>query len=120
MIRVTSTKSFNAPGFSLISRFVVFATLLLTCLNPIYSQIGKNKKRPFRSILSSLPSGYSQVGTTQLYTSIVSDYYNSYTIDVMGKYQEKYYGSTYSNMGYRVAMKVNDNEAEYLDCKNGQ
>lgn len=84
------------------------------------SQVRKSKKKPFRSILSNLPSEYSQVGTTQLYTALIQGDYDCYNIDVMGKYQGNYYGSTYANMGYRIAMKVNNNNALYLDSKNGQ
>ena len=67
-----------------------------------------------KSIYYSLPSGYQQVGNTQLYYAI-----NGYRIDFIGQFQNQYYGSTYSDRGYGVALKVNDGYASEVDCLNG-
>lgn len=67
-----------------------------------------------KSVYYSLPSGYQQVGNTQLYYAI-----NGYRIDFIGQFQDQYYGSTYSDRGYGVALKVNDGYASEVDCLNG-
>lgn len=73
------------------------------------------KKAPAtRSVSSSLPSGYHQVGSTMLYYS-----QSSSSIDIIGTFDSRYYGSTYSNRGYKVAMKVGSNSAVSVDCLNG-
>ena len=66
-----------------------------------------------KSIYNSLPYGYQQVGNTQLY------YLKGTAIDFIGQFEKDYYGSTYYNRGYRVAMKVNDGYATQVDCQNG-
>lgn len=73
------------------------------------------KKAPAtRSVSSSLPSGYHQVGSTMLYYR-----QSSSSIDIIGTFNSRYYGSTYSNGGYRVAMKVGSSSAVSVDCLNG-
>lgn len=73
------------------------------------------KKAPAtRSVSSSLPSGYHQVGSTMLYYR-----QSSSSIDIIGTFDSRYYGSTYSNRGYKVAMKVGSNSAVSVDCLNG-
>lgn len=67
-----------------------------------------------RSISSTLPSGYMQVGNTQLYYK-----QSSSSIDFQGRFDNSYYGSTYSNKGYRVAMQVNNGTPTVVDCLNG-
>ena len=67
-----------------------------------------------KSIYYSLPSGYQQVGNTQLYYC-----YNGYRINFIGQFQGQYYGSTYSDRGYGVALKVNDGSATEVDCQYG-
>lgn len=80
---------------------------------PISAQV-KPKKVQTRSVNSSVPYGYTQVGNTQLY------YYKSAsTIDVQGCFGGLYYGSTYNNGGYRLAMQVNKGSATIVDCLNG-
>lgn len=80
---------------------------------PIHAQ-KKPRNEQFRSVSSSVPSGYMQVGNTMLYY-----YQSSSSIDVQGYYNGLYYGSTYSNLGYRLAMQVNDGSATSVDCLNG-
>lgn len=61
-----------------------------------------------------MPYGYTQVGNTMLYY-----HQSSSSIDVQGYYNGQYYGSTYSNGGYRVAMQVNNEPSIEVDCLNG-
>lgn len=63
------------------------------------------------SVNSSITSNYQQVGNTLLYC-----YQSSNSIDFMGLFSGMYYGSTYGNNGYRVAMQVGDNSAQQMDC----
>ena len=80
---------------------------------PIRAQV-KPKKVQTRSVNSSVPYGYTQVGNTQLY------YYKSTSsIDVQGCFGGLYYGSTYNNGGYKLAMQVNKGSATTVDCLNG-
>lgn len=67
-----------------------------------------------RSVSSGVPSGYAQVGNTLLYYK-----QSSYSIDIVGKFGNSYYGSTFSNGGYKVAMKVDNNPSVDVDCLNG-
>ncbi len=90
--------------------------LLLLCSMPIvsFAQSG-SKKGPSRAgRYSSLPSGYSQVGTTQLYYK-----QNSNAIDMIGYYNGYYYSSTYSDYGYKLSVRVGSNNATRVDCLNG-
>lgn len=63
---------------------------------------------------TSLPDGYVQVGTTKLYYKQYSD-----AIDIIGYYNGYYYSSTYADAGYRLAVKVGNNDAVRVDCLNG-
>ena len=74
-----------------------------------------------RGISSDMPGGYTQLGTTDLIynNQAYGSYVRQYCIDIQGKYNGKYYGSTFSNQGYSVAMQVGENAAEDLDCYNG-
>lgn len=67
-----------------------------------------------RTISSSVPSGYQQVGNTQLYYK-----QSTSSIDFQGRFDNKYYGSTYSNQGYKVAMQVNGGTPTTVNCLNG-
>lgn len=80
---------------------------------PIRAQ-KKARSAPLRSVSYNVPSGYTQVGNTMLYY-----YQSSASIDVQGCYNKQYYGSTYSNNGYRVAMQVNNGTPSQVDCLNG-
>lgn len=80
---------------------------------PIHAQ-KKPRNVQMRSVSSSVPYGYTQVGNTMLYY-----YQSSSSIDIQGCYNGQYYGSTYSNRGYRVAMQVNGGSATSIDCLNG-
>lgn len=98
-------------------RLVFVPLALLLCLIPsnAYAQQKAKKAPPLRaSRYSSLPSGYSQVGATQLYYKQTSS-----SIDVIGYYNGYYYSSTYSDAGYKVAMQVNNYSAINVDCLNG-
>lgn len=95
-------------------RLVLFV-VALSAVNTVDAQVEKKKAGAIaRSVLYDVPSEYQQVGNTLLYY-----YQTSYSIDIMGKFGDSFYGSTYSNGGYRVAMKVNDNSAVEVDCLTG-
>lgn len=95
---------------------LLWLSVLLCCTaNSAYAQGSPKKKAPNRaSRYSSLPSGYTQVGTTQLYIKTTAT-----GIDVIGAYGGYYYSSTYSDRGYKVAMQVGSNSAISVDCLNG-
>lgn len=86
--------------------------MMISNLSPTFAQ-SKKKYTSSRSI-SSTPNGYTQVGNTLLY---YRQELNS--IDFLGFFNDYYYGSTYGNGGYRVAMQVNDNLPSIMDCLNG-
>lgn len=80
---------------------------------PIHA-LQKPKKAPMHSVSSSVPYGYNQVGDTKLYY-----YQSSNSIDVQGFFNDLYYGSTYNNYGYHVAMQVNEGTPEIVNCLEG-
>lgn len=80
---------------------------------PIFAQEKPNKIQ-MRSVSYGVPSGYTQVGTTMLYY-----YQSSSSIDIQGCFNGMYYGSTFSNGGYRVAMQVNNGSSIEVDCLTG-
>ena len=67
-----------------------------------------------RMVSNSLPYGYRQLGLSDLYY-----YDDGWSVDVIGKFGNDYYSSTYSNGGYRSAMKVNQHSAVSGDFSNG-
>lgn len=94
-------------------------SFLLCCVfvGNVTAQEALKKKTPLsgsRSVDYSLPSGYGQVGSTLLYHR-----QSSSSIDFIGLFDSRYYGSTYSNGGYKVAMQVGNNSATSVDCLNG-
>ena len=102
---------------SVFQRMVIpwMALLLLGVVQNAYAQSGQ-RKAPVRraSRYSSLPSGYTQVGSTQLYYKQYSD-----AIDMIGYYNGYYYSSTYSDYGYKLSVQVGSNSATRVDCLNG-
>lgn len=66
----------------------------------------KKGKSQLRSIYSSVPSGYQQLGMSTLYYKQTSG-----AIDLIGQFGSQFYSSTYSNGGYKSAMKVGSNGA---------
>lgn len=76
-----------------------------------------------KAVHNNVPDGYTQLGTTDLYYSIKEGhiYVGSVTIgsiDLMGRYGDMFYSSTYGDYGYVVAMQVGDN-AVFADCQKG-
>lgn len=91
------------------------ALLLLGVVQNGYAQDGPKKTSAHRaSRYSYLPSGYTQVGSTQLYYK-----QNSNAIDMIGYYNGYYYSSTYSDYGYKLSVRVGTNSATRVDCLNG-
>ena len=77
-----------------------------------------------RSIQDTVPQGYTQLEGTQLFYSrkMGGVYVGSLSvgsIDLIGKFGDSYYSSTYGDFGYVVALKVDDYDASFADCLNG-
>ncbi len=90
------------------------SVLLCSAAIPAWAQ-GNPKKGPSRaSRYSYLPSGYTQVGTTQLYYK-----QNSNAIDIIGYYNGYYYSSTYADYGYKLSVQVDGYSATRVDCLYG-
>lgn len=84
----------------------------------------KANKAPTRTIFSGVPENYFQVGNTDLYYSrklghIFVGNVSVGSIDLIGKFGDNYYSSTYGDYGYVVAMQVGDNAAAFVDCLTG-
>lgn len=97
--------------FSNFSLLLLFLWFIATV--PIQAQ-KKPRMVQLQSVSYGVPSGYTQVGTTMLYYKQMSS-----AIDVQGCYNGQYYGSTYSNAGYRVAIQIDNGTATSVDCLNG-
>lgn len=76
-------------------------------------QAAKQKKAIRRAVFYDPPGGYGQVGSTDIFCR------ESYNFDFMGKFGDRYYSSTFSDTGYRLAMKVGDNYPFEVDQLNG-
>lgn len=91
------------------------ALLLLGVVQNVCAQNEPKQNSARRaSRYSYLPSGYNQVGSTQLYYKQHSD-----AIDMIGYYNGYYYSSTYSDYGYRLSVQVGTKSATRVDCLNG-
>lgn len=91
------------------------ALLLLGVVQNVCAQNEPKQNSARRaSRYSYLPSGYNQVGSTQLYCKQHSD-----AIDMIGYYNGYYYSSTYSDYGYRLSVQVGTKSATRVDCLNG-
>ncbi len=74
---------------------------------------GGQKKVIRKAVFGSVPDGYSRVGDTDLYLNQTSN-----SLDFYGLHAGSYYGSTFNNEGYKLAMSVNGTSAS-VDCANG-
>ena len=95
---------------------ILLIPILMCCITQgIYAQdVTKKSSSSRASKYSSLPSGYTKVGTTQLYYRQYSD-----AIDMIGYYNGYYYSSTYADYGYKLSVKVGNNSAVRVDCLSG-
>ena len=95
---------------------ILLIPILMCCITQgINAQDVPEKSSSSRaSQYPSLPGGYTQVGTTQLYYRQYSD-----AIDMIGYYNGYYYSSTYADYGYKLSIKVGNNSAVRVDCLNG-
>lgn len=93
--------------------FLLLGMMFSSIVVSVDAQKPKKTRSLARSVSSSMPYGYSSVGNTDLC------FLKAYNIDIQGKFNDLYYGSTYGNYGYGVAMKVGDGYAASLDCQNG-
>lgn len=87
---------------------------LLLCIGLVSVDAQKKVPQSKASIYSSLPSGYTRVGTTQLYKKTTAT-----AIDIIGAFGSKYYSSTYNDAGYKVALQVGSYSAVSVDCLSG-
>lgn len=94
--------------------FLLIGMMLSSIVVSADAQKPKKTRSLTRSVSSSMPYGYSSVGNTDLCYLISTN-----SIDIQGKFNGYYYGSTYSNGGYHVAMKVGEGYATNMDCLNG-
>ena len=94
--------------------FLLIGMMLSSIVVSADAQKTEKPRSLTRSVSSSIPSGYSQLGSTDIIYKVSSN-----SIDIQGKYNDKYYGSTYSNNGYKVAMQVGNNSAVNLNPLNG-
>ena len=78
---------------------ILLIPILMCCITQgINAQDVPEKSSSSRaSQYPSLPGGYTQVGTTQLYYRQYSD-----AIDMIGYYNGYYYSSTYADYGYKL------------------
>ena len=105
-------------------RLSVMLLLLLPVANASAQHNLPRKAKSKASKYSSLPSGYSQVGSTKLYygykkytkTMNTDNYYN---VDIIGFYNNAYYSSTFDDGGYKLSIKVDNNSAARVDSRNG-
>lgn len=94
----------------------LIALSLLTAQVPSYAQAsgGSPKKAIHKAVQSSCPSGYQQLGTTELFYRQTSS-----SVDFIGRFNSQYYSSTFSNGGYRLAIQVGSNSPTNVDCQYG-
>lgn len=76
---------------------------------PKLPQKQKTPGSPMKSVSQDLWEGYLQVGDSRIYARPSS------CIDLWGEFRGLYYGSTYNNGGYVVAMEINGDYLT-LDC----
>ena len=88
---------------------------VIVCMSTYIAANAQLKKAPIaKSIYYGIPANYAQVGGTDLYY-----YQTSSAIDIIGKFGDNYYSSTYSNGGYKLAMQVGNSYPAYVDCLYG-
>lgn len=100
----------------ILTRISVCLMLLISLSGDLYAESPKSppKKVIARTVRYDIPSGYEQVGATDVYCR--KDYQS---IDIIGRFGEQYYSSTYSDNGYRLAMQVGSGYAVGVDCLEG-
>ena len=91
---------------------------LLSCFclalpSSVNAQEKKTSHNSVRSVFRQPPSSYVRVGNTKLFA-----YLNGSSYDILGEWQNAYYGATFGNNGYRVALKVDDNYAYQVSCSD--
>lgn len=105
---------------ALLVLFIGIAPLPLTA-----QKLGRIPQKAIaKSVHYDVPSGYQQLGSTDLYYNIKiggidAGSVSIGSIDLIGKFGNQFYSSTYSDNGYVVAMHVEGQPAVFADCKNG-
>ena len=109
-------KDKRKAGKVMTKALILLIPILMCCITQgINAQdVPKKSSSSRASQYPSLPGGYTQVGTTQLYYRQYSD-----AIDMIGYYNGYYYSSTYADYGYKLSIKVGNNSAVRVDCFNG-
>lgn len=116
----------NKKKKSLYNKYDFLRLVLLVVALSVVGTISAQERKPLtRSITTGAPpTGYERLGDTQLYYSrklghVYVGNISIGSIDLVGKFGENYYSSTYGDYGYVVAMQVDENEASYVDCLYG-
>ena len=110
--RKTRERKLARPAFAFL-RMMLMA-MALSVSNYVGAQPAKKGAPMSRSVWDGVPSGYSQVGSTLLYYRQTSQ-----SIDIVGRFGDQYYSSTFSNNGYRLAIQVGNNSAVQINSLNG-
>ncbi len=99
-----------------IKKLTLVALSVMMAQLPSFGQTKEKspKKVIARSVRYDVPSGYQRLGTTDLFYRQSSE-----SIDFIGRYNSQYYSSTYSDGGYKLAIKVGSNYPMTVDCVNG-
>lgn len=83
------------------------AVLTLALVPPDSGTSRLKPKVRTRAVTTSAPSGYVQVGNTELF-------FYSTNFDFYGRIGNSYYGSTSGNLGYYLSIQVNSNSAQHI------
>lgn len=99
-----------------IKKLTMVALSVMMAQLPSFGQAKEksSKKVIARAVRYDVPSGYQQLGTTDLFYRQSSE-----SIDFIGRYNSQYYSSTYSDGGYKLAIKVGSDSPTTVDCVNG-
>lgn len=100
--------SFNIRDALALLAIGVPTALALAYAPPAEPEHVMKPKAVTRSVSTS--TNYAQVGNTELF------YRNSSNYDFMGRLNGQYYGSTYSNGGYKLSIQVNNGNATQINC----
>lgn len=126
-MKIITLKGKMSQGIYFCKRMIV----LLICISgivisiPSHAQRKSPQKVQKRSIYyNQPPKDYSRLGTTDLYYSrkMGNVYVGNVavgSIDLIGKFGDTFYSSTFNDYGYVVSMEVNQNKAQLVDCLTG-
>lgn len=104
--------------------FVVLSLMVVQLHLLAQNQARTAQKAIAKAVHYDVPSGYQQLGSTDLYYTVKTGGIDAGSvrigsIDLIGKFGNQYYSSTYSDNGYVVAMHVDGHSAIFADCQKG-